>query len=76
LVSYSFDDRSYATGSFPTALPLNGWNHFQAGAELVWRVTNNLSITAFGNYAHHFAAPTGGTEENMGWGGAKVTLNF
>jgi hypothetical protein len=76
VVSYSFDDRSYATGTFPTALPLTGWNHFQAGAELVWHVNSFVAITAFGNYAHHFAAPTGGTEENMGWGGAKVTLTW
>jgi hypothetical protein len=76
LVSYSFDDRSEATGTLPTAVPLNGWNHAQVGAELVFHVTNHFTVTGFGNYAHHFAAPTGGTEKNMGWGGVKVSLNF
>ncbi len=78
LVSYSFDDRMEATntGLIPTAVPLNGFNHFQIGTELVWRVTNHLSISGVGTYAHHIAAPTGGTEKNTFWGGGKVSINF
>lgn len=78
LVSYSFDDRSEATntGFIPTSLPLNGFNHFQAGAELVWHLNDHVRLIGFGNYAHHFAAPTGGTEENTGWGGGRVSISF
>ena len=90
LISYSFGDRSEATNITPdqffnslgtgnplsTATPLFGFNHFQAGAELVLQVTRWLSVTGFGDYAYHIAEPTAGTDRNEWWGGGKVTVSF
>lgn len=78
LVSYSFDDRMEATntGMIPTAVPLNGFNHFQIGTELVFRVSNHVSVIGFGNYAHQLHDATGGTEDDTFWGGGKVSISF
>jgi hypothetical protein len=71
LVSYSAGDRSEPDGS-----PLRDWNHFQAGAELVFQVTNNFRIIPQINYMHHISDPPLGTERNEWWGGAKVEYVF
>jgi hypothetical protein len=77
LISYSFDDRNESTGLLvPSSLPFTGLHHFQAGAELTWRVTDHISVVAFGNYAHRFSEPTAGGEKNTVWGGGKVSLSF
>ena len=87
LISYSFGDRSEAinvtrnqyiasNNTLSTSQPLFGFNHFQAGAELVLQVTRWLSVTGFGDYAYHIAEPTSGTERDEWWGGGKVTASF
>ena len=87
VISYSAGDRSEGvpsasldpvTGltSKSSSKPLYGFNHFQAGAELVWQITKQLSVTGFGNYAYHIANPTAGTDRNEWWGGGKVTVSF
>jgi hypothetical protein len=90
LISYSFGDRSEGTNitrdqffarlnspePLSTSRPLFGFNHFQAGAELVFQVTRWLSVTGFGDYAYHIADPTAGTDKDEWWGGGKVTVSF
>jgi hypothetical protein len=83
LISYSTGDRSEAVaitaadiGIKSSSKPLYGFNHFQAGAELVWQITKQLSVTGFGDYAYHIANPTAGTDRNEWWGGGKVTYSF
>jgi hypothetical protein len=90
LISYSFGDRSEGTNitqqqffnslangtPLSTSTPLFGFNHFQAGAELVFQATRWLSVTGFGDYAYHIAEPTAGTHKNEWWGGGKVTVSF
>jgi hypothetical protein len=83
LISYSAGDRSEAVpitiadiGIKSSSKPLYGFNHFQAGAELVWQITKQLSVTGFGNYAYHIANPTAGTDRNEWWGGGKLSVSF
>ena len=85
LISYSAGDRSEAipltqaqfrANPQPSAEPLYGFNHFQGGAELVLQINKWLSVTGFGNYAHHIAQPVAGTERDEEWGGGYVTVSF
>jgi hypothetical protein len=83
LISYSAGDRSEAVtvtpaqaGTKSSAEPLYGFNHFQGGAELILQLNKWLSVTGFGNWAHHIAQPTAGTERDEEWGGGYVTVSF
>jgi hypothetical protein len=71
LVSYSTGDRSEPDGS-----AFYGWNHFQAGAELVIQITDNFRIIPQINYMNHIADAPLGTETNEWWGGAKAEFTF
>jgi hypothetical protein len=71
LVSYSFGDRSEPDGS-----ALYDWNHFQAGAELVFQVTDNFRLVPQINYMTRLSDPTPGTEQNEWWGGAQAEVVF
>ena len=83
LISYSFKDRSEGVnvpqelhGIESTSRPLTGFNHVQLGADLVWQITKHFSLSGFGYYSHHLSEPTGGTERDEIWGGARATISF
>jgi hypothetical protein len=71
LVSYSFGDRSDKDGA-----ALYGWNHIQAGAELVVQVTDSFRLVPQINWMGRLADPTPGTNEDEWWGGAKAEVSF
>ncbi len=71
LVSYSFGDRSDKDGA-----ALYGWNHIQAGAELVVQVTDSFRLVPQINWMGRLADPTPGTNEDEWWGGAKAEVTF
>ena len=71
LVSYSAGDRSTRDGA-----SLDGWNHFQAGAELVWQVTDTFRLIPQINYMNHISDPPLGTNEDEWWGGARAEIVF
>jgi hypothetical protein len=83
LISYSFKDRSEGINLDPSLLfvvpdsrPLTGFNHVQVGSELVIQICKHFSVTGFGHFSHHISDPTGGTDRNEWWAGAKATLTF
>jgi hypothetical protein len=71
LISYSSGDRSARDGA-----SLDGWNHFQAGAELVWQVTDTFRFIPQINYMNHISDPPLGTNEDEWWGGARAEIVF
>ncbi len=71
LTSYSFGDRTDKDGS-----PLYGWNHIQAGAELVFQVTDTFRLVPQINWMGRIADPNPGTNEDEWWGGAKAEVIF
>jgi|GEM_PF-4551431 len=71
LASASFGDRSENDGT-----ALYGWNHFQAGAELVWQVTDNFRLIPQINYMNHISDPPLGTNKDEWWGGARAEITF
>lgn len=87
VISYSFKDRSepvFNTPDFAKTLkgqPLEGWNVAQAGVELPIHIirrgdANILNLVPFAVYSYHISDPTGGTDRNEGWGGAKLAVSF
>lgn len=71
LASYSAGDRSDVDGK-----PLDDWNHFQAGAELVWQVTDTFRIIPQINWMNRIAGPPLGTAQEDWWGGARAEITF
>jgi hypothetical protein len=71
LVAYSFGDRTDKDGS-----PFYGWNHLQAGAELVIQITDTFRLVPQVNWMGRLADPSPGTNEDEWWGGAKAEVIF
>lgn len=71
LAAYSFGDRTDKDGS-----PFYGWNHIQAGAELVFQVTDTFRLVPQVNWMGRLADPSPGTNEDEWWGGAKAEVIF
>jgi hypothetical protein len=69
---------------------LTGWNVAQVGVELPIHLLHlvrsssgpcappdvNLNFVPFGTYSYHISEPTGGTDRNEWWGGAKFAITF
>lgn len=71
LASYSAGDRTDKNGH-----SLDAWNHFQAGAELVWQVTDTFRLIPQINWMTRLSDPPLGTNEDEWWGGAKAEILF
>jgi hypothetical protein len=71
LAAYSFGDRTDKDGS-----PFYGWNHIQAGAELVIQITDTFRLVPQVNWMGHISDPSPGTNEDEWWGGAKAEVIF
>jgi hypothetical protein len=71
LAAYSTGDRTDKDGA-----AFYGWNHIQAGAELVFQVTDTFRLVPQVTWMGRLADPTPGTNEDEWWGGAKAEVIF
>jgi hypothetical protein len=76
VVSYSFRDRTEPVMGTFAGRPLTGFNNAEAGLELEFHITPNITFVPVAHYSYHISEPPIGTNRNEFWAGVKVSVNL